>query len=253
MNVVGTVNLLDAILEAGVKALVHSSSAAVYAVPKESLITEETPCAPINPYGETKPVAERSIEWYARQHGLRAVSLRYFNAAGADPDGQLGEWHIPESHLIPRLLASALDESVSFEIYGTDYPTPDGTCTRVFVHVSDLADAHVLALRALLANGPTGVFNLGTGMGYSVREVIAEMRRHFLAANIKVLERDRRRGDPAMLVADPNRFARAFRWQPHRSDLRTIIKTAKGWALKMEAAASSSPRIMVLRKEHYWG
>jgi len=232
-NIAGTLKLLDAMVAARVGLLLYSSSAAIYGVPPKSPISEDTPCLPISPYGETKLAAERMIEWYGRAYGLKAVSLRYFNAAGADPEGDLGEWHEPETHLIPRLVTGALSGRCDCEVYGTDYPTPDGSCIRDFIHVSDLADAHVLALRRLLNDGPTGPFNLGTGRGYSVLEVVGAVLRVFPRVRARIVKTARRAGDPPILVADPSRFATHFDWRPTRSDLDTVIKTAAGWAERM--------------------
>jgi UDP-glucose-4-epimerase GalE len=246
VNVTGTLKLLEAMVPAAVRLLLYSSSAAVYGIPPKNPIPEDTACLPISPYGETKLAAERMIDWYARAHRLKAISLRYSNAAGADPEGELGEWHEPETHLIPRLVAGALDGRGDCEVYGTDYPTPDGTCIRDFIHVSDLADAHVLALRGLLNDGPTGAFNLGTGRGHSVLDVVDAVLRVFPRVQARIARTARRAGDPPVLVADPSRFARHFDWQPIPSDLDTVIKTAAGWAERMRhghfAAGGGSPR-----------
>lgn len=238
VNVAGTRNLLEAMRAAAVPLLVYSSSAAVYGIPETVPISEEEPCQPISPYGETKLEAERLIEDAGRRHGLRAISLRYFNAAGAD--GELGEWHVPETHLIPRALAAALTGAEPIEIYGTDYPTPDGTCRRDYMHVADVADFHLLALRGLLENGPTGVFNLGTGQAHSVREVLRVVAESCPGRRLEIRERERRPGDPPVLAADARRFREAFRWQPRRSELANIVTTARRWAAELCPARAGS-------------
>jgi UDP-arabinose 4-epimerase len=227
-NVVGTLNLLDAIREGGVRQLVFSSSCATYGEPATVPITEDLFQAPVNPYGESKLIAERMIRWYARVHGLSATSLRYFNAAGADPDGQVGERHEPETHLIPLAIGAALGHVPRLEIYGRDYPTPDGTAVRDYVHVSDLADAHV---RALERPGPPGemrVYNLGGGQGTSVREVVAAVER-VGGRRVPRVEVDRRPGDPPVLLAAIDKAKRELEWEPLRSRLEFIVDTAWRW------------------------
>ncbi len=227
-NVSGTLALLDALVECGVQKLVFSSSAAVYGEPKEVPIPEEHPLAPINAYGETKLVIERALAWYQHAHGLRWVALRYFNAAGAV--GAVGEDHRPETHLVPRLLDAALNPQSTFRIYGDDYPTPDGTCVRDYVHVRDIARAHILALRAL-PRIRGAVFNVGHGEGFSVKEVVRgveELTRRTLHVEVS----PRRPGDPAVLVASPEKITRDLGWKPRHSDLQGIIRSA--WAWKTE-------------------
>ena len=186
-----------------------------------------TPQHPINPYGETKLMVERALHWYGVAHELSSVSLRYFNAAGADPDGEIGEDHAPETHIIPLVIEAAMGRR-TFEIYGTDYPTRDGTCVRDYIHVSDLATAHVKALRYLMAAGETTALNLGTGEGFTVREII-EMVQLVSARAVPHRVAPRRAGDPAVLVADPNRAMSLLDWKPMVSDLELIVRTAWSW------------------------
>jgi UDP-glucose 4-epimerase len=224
VNVVGGLALLDAMRAAGVGLLVFSSSAAVYGEPAKQPIEEEDSPAPTNPYGETKLALERAIRWYAGAFGLRGVSLRYFNAAGAS--AQRGERHDPETHLIPIVLDVAAGRRDAVTIYGDDYPTRDGTCVRDYVHVLDLADAHVRALDALAAGAPGGVYNLGCGGdGYTVREVI-ETAAAVTGRRIKTRVGERRPGDPATLVAATGRITRELGWRAQRQDLRAIIGSA---------------------------
>jgi UDP-arabinose 4-epimerase len=213
---------------AGVQRIVFSSTCAVYGVPEMLPIRETTAKAPLNPYGDTKLAIERALHWYAAAYGMRYAALRYFNAAGADPDGEIGEDHEPETHLIPLVLRAALGRGGPIEIYGTDYPTPDGTAIRDYLHVSDLADAHLRALSHLAAGGDSAALNLGTGKGSSVREVIAAVER---IGGRKVPHREvaRRPGDPPELVADPALALAQLGWQPRHSDLDTIIRTALAW------------------------
>ena len=227
-NVVGSLGLLDAMREVGVGTIVFSSSAATYGTPQAVPIAEDHPQLPINPYGETKLAVERALRWYGEAYDLKWTALRYFNAAGADPDGEIGEAHDPEFHLIPLVLEAALDKRPPVKVFGTDYDTPDGTAIRDYIHVTDLAEAHVAALRYLLDGGASLAANLGTGQGYSVRQVLKAARR---AAGRPVPHEDapRRAGDPAVLVADPALALRSFAWTPARSDLDTILKTALAW------------------------
>ncbi len=227
-NLGGTLALLGAMRKAKVETIVVSSTCAVYGVPEHLPIRETTAKAPLNPYGETKLAIERALHWYAAAYGMRYAALRYFNAAGADPDGEIGEDHEPETHLIPRILRAALGRGGPVEIYGTDYPTPDGTAIRDYIHVTDLADAHVRALGHLAAGGDSAALNLGTGSGSSVREVIAAVER---IGGRKVPQREaaRRPGDPPELVADPALARSQLGWQPRHSDLDTIIGTALAW------------------------
>ncbi len=230
-NVVNTLHLLDAMLEAGVKRIVFSSSAATYGDPQKLPIPEDHPKEPVNPYGETKLAMERALQWYGNAYGLKWVALRYFNAAGADPEGELGESHDPEAHLIPLTLLAALGQRSHVEIYGTDYPTPDGTAVRDYIHVTDLADAHVRALDYLANGGKSRALNLGTGHGYSVREVINAVGK-LSSLSVPFREGPRRAGDPPVLVADARHAGTALGWKPQHSELETIIRDAWNWHSK---------------------
>ena len=227
-NVSNTQNLLDAMLQHGVKHFIFSSTAAIFGEPRASLINEQHQQRPINPYGRSKRMVEEMLLDYGTAYGLRSVSLRYFNAAGADPDGELGERHNPESHLIPLVLQAALGYRDRIAIYGNDYPTPDGTCVRDYIHVWDLCSAHLLALDHLLAGGQSDAFNLGNGIGFSVREVIDSARR-VTGRNIPMNVQDRRPGDPAMLVADSQKARRDLGWEPRYAALDQIITHAWAW------------------------
>ncbi len=224
-NSAGTLTLLEAMLAHGVKRIVFSSTAALFGDPERVPIDETHPLRPCNVYGESKLMSERMLEWFHRIHGLRYASLRYFNAAGAA--GELGEDHQPESHLIPLILQVALGQRAHVEIYGTDYPTPDGTCVRDYIHVSDLASAHLLALDALEKKGQL-LYNLGNGQGFSVREIIETARRITRHA-IPAVETARRAGDPAALVASSEKIRRELGWAPKQSDPETIIASAWEW------------------------
>lgn len=223
-NIGGAIALLNAMVTYGVWRFVFSSSAAVYGEPEAVPIPEEAPVRPLNPYGETKAAVERMLPWYERQAGLRYVSLRYFNAAGATE--MRGEDHRPETHLIPNVLAVALGQRPSIALFGSDYPTPDGTCIRDYVHVADLAEAHLLALT--MTESRSGVFNLGNGRGFSNREVI-ETARKVTGHAIPVREEPRRAGDPAALVASAERARRELGWEPRWTDLEDIIASAWRW------------------------
>ncbi len=228
-NIVNTLRLLDAMLEAGVKRIVFSSSAAVYGTPQTVPITEDHPKLPTSPYGETKLAMERALQWYGNAYGLKWIALRYFNAAGADPDGELGENHDPETHLIPLAIKAALGQRPPLDVYGTDYPTPDGTAIRDYIHVSDLADAHVRALDYLTAGGESRALNLGTGRGYSVREVIDTVGK---ISPVPFRDAPRRAGDPPALVADAGHAASVLGWKPQRSGLEAITQDAWNWHSK---------------------
>jgi len=227
-NLLSSLNLLDAMLEAGVRKFIFSSSAAVYGVPEETPIPETHPLNPANPYGQTKLMVERILRDYDRAYGLKSVSLRYFNAAGADPGGDMGEMHDPETHLIPNILLSLLGKRTRLGVFGDDFPTPDGTAVRDYIHVTDLAEAHVLALKALLAGGPSDTVNLGTNAGFSVLEVIREAEK-VTGRKIPYDIRPRREGDVAVLLASKDRAERTLGWKPRLSDLRTIVETAWHW------------------------
>lgn len=230
-NVVNTLHLLDAMKEAGVNRIVFSSSAATYGNPQQVPIPENHPKEPVNPYGETKLAMERALQWYGTAYGLKWMALRYFNAAGADIEGELGECHDPEAHIIPLTIKAALGERPHVEIYGTDYPTPDGSAVRDYVHVTDLGDAHVRALQHLTNGGDSRALNLGTGHGYSVREVIAEVGK-ISPRPVPFREGPRRAGDPPVLVADASHAGSVLGWKPQYSELKTIVKNAWDWHLK---------------------
>ena len=232
-NVKNTLNLLQAMLDNGVEYIVFSSSCATYGLPKHTPIIEEHPQKPINPYGRSKLMVEEILRDYSKAYGLKYVSLRYFNAAGADPECETGEWHEPETHLIPRVLDVALGNREAVEIYGTDYPTPDGTCIRDFIHVSDLAVAHVLALEYLKGGGVSEVFNLGNERGFSVKEVIntAEL---ITGKKLKTVEKERRPGDPPVLVSSSEKIKKVLGWNPKYHELSYIIQTAWEWHRKLK-------------------
>ena len=227
-NVAATLSLLVSMNQAGVRKIVFSSTAAVYGEPTVCPIQEDSPLQPTNVYGRTKLIIENMLADFAMAYGFSYVSLRYFNAAGALPTGGLGEDHNPESHLIPLILKTALGQRPSISVYGTDYPTPDGTCVRDYIHVTDLAAAHVLASEHLMAGGDSRCYNLGSQTGFSVREVI-EQARKVTGIDFPVTEAPRRSGDPAVLVASSARFQQDFSWQPQYSDLATILQTAWNW------------------------
>jgi UDP-glucose-4-epimerase GalE len=230
-NVLGSLNLLDAMRAAGVGRLVFSSTAAVYGAPVASPIPEDHPLAPINPYGATKLVVERMLADCDAAFGLRHVALRYFNAAGADPQGRIGEAHEPETHAIPLALEAAHGDPTAFAIFGTDYPTTDGTAVRDYIHVVDLAEAHVRALERLIGGGASLALNLGAGAGVSVRQVVAAVER-VTGVALEPKQSPRRAGDPPELVADPSRARAALGWIPKRSDLDTIVADAWAWRQK---------------------
>jgi len=227
-NVTYTLRLLDAMMDSWVKHIVFSSSCATYGIPASIPIREEHVQNPINPYGESKRMVERILGWYGEAYGLRWTALRYFNAAGADPDGELGEDHSPETHLIPLAIQAALEEKPAVEIYGTDYPTPDGTAIRDYTHVMDLAEAHVAALRHMLKSHENAAINLGTGSAHSVRQVVAAVE-HVSGRRVPVQEVQRRAGDPPELVADPAKARLILGWQTPYSSLENIVRTAWNW------------------------
>ena len=227
-NVVNTLNLLDAMVDNGVRDIVFSSTCASYGEPTKVPIAEDHPQNPVNPYGESKLTVEKILHWYQGAYGLRFAALRYFNAAGADPDGEIGEDHDPETHLIPLAIEAALGRGRELSIFGTDYPTPDGTAIRDYIHVLDLAEAHILALAQLGKGSEALRLNLGTGQGHSVREVISAVER---VTKLKVPAREvgRRAGDPPALVADARKAAEVLGWRPMYASLETIVEHAFRW------------------------
>lgn len=230
-NVVGTLTLLEAMVAAGVKKFVFSSTCAIYGMPKEIPMTENHPRDPLSPYADSKDMVEKILRDFDPAYGLKSVAFRYFNASGADPSGVLGEDHNPETHLIPLALLTALKKREFLSIFGTDYPTPDGTALRDYIHVSDLAQAHVLGLEYLLKGGESDVFNLGNGNGFSVREVI-ETAKQVTGREIAVKESDRRSGDAPILVGSSEKARKVLGWNPQYADLATIISHAWQWHQK---------------------
>ncbi len=229
-NVTGTLNLLDAAVDAGIKSFIFSSTCAVYGVPQFIPLTEEHPFRPINPYGATKLCVELALEAYSRAYGLNYVALRYFNAAGADEKGRTGEMHQPETHLIPNVLRAALGVAPAVQIFGDDYPTPDGTCIRDYIHVSDLADAHARALNYLTEGKSSTALNLGTGTGTSVKEII-EMVHKVTGREVPHHVVPRREGDPPVLLANAEKARQMLGWVPSRN-LETMVATAWDWLQK---------------------
>ena len=226
-NVLGGLSLLDAMRGAGVSRLVFSSTAAVYGEPAKQPIEETDPTAPTNTYGETKLAFERALRWYDTAHGMKYVSLRYFNAAGATD--RCGEFHAPETHLIPLVLQAAAGQRPEITVFGNDYPTPDGTCVRDYIHVVDLAQAHVLALHALVKGHPSSIYNLGCGgEGYSVKQVI-DCAHRVTGKTIPVRQGPRRAGDPAVLIASSARIVRELGWRPRHQQLDVIVESAWRW------------------------
>jgi len=228
-NVAGSLSLLTAMVRTGIKRLVFSSTAAVYGMPERLPIVETEPYAPLSAYGESKVMVEKLLHWFDQIHGLRSICLRYFNAAGADPAGRAGESHEPETHLIP-LLFRAIRTSVPVTLFGNDYATPDGTCIRDYIHVTDLARAHILAVEALSAGAVSGKFNAGTGRGFSVREVLRTVE-DVTGSAVPYEIGPRREGDPPLLVADSGNLQRDLGWNPQYSDIRTIVETAWRWEI----------------------
>lgn len=230
-NLAATLTLLQAMVRANVKHFIFSSTAAIYGDPVYVPIDEDHPKAAINPYGRSKWMVEQVLEDFDRAYGLKSVCLRYFNAAGADPGGQLGERHEPETHLIPLILQAAAGRRPTITVFGRDYDTPDGTCIRDYIHVADLAQAHALALNYLLDGGPSTAFNLGNGQGFSVQEVIDTARR-VTARDIAISEAPRRAGDPPRLVADASRARNLLYWQPRFASIEQIVAHAWAWEQK---------------------
>jgi UDP-glucose-4-epimerase GalE len=229
-NVAATISLFNAMLETGVKKLVFSSTAAAYGIPAKVPITEDEPYAPINPYGESKVMVEKMLEWLDKYREFRAIRLRYFNACGAEPEAGLGERHDPETHLIPLIL-KAVQTGEPVKVFGIDYPTPDGTCIRDYIHVSDLADAHIFAVEHLLNGGASDVFNVGTGHGKSVKEVLASVER-VTGKKPPFTVGPRREGDPPSLVADSSKLQTKLGWAPKRAELDKIVADAWQFAEK---------------------
>jgi len=227
-NVAGSLTLLEAMRDHGIGALVFSSTAAVYGAPQQDLMPESHPLLPINPYGASKLMIERMIEDFAAAHGLRFARLRYFNAAGADLEGEIGEAHEPETHAIPLALLTALGRRPHFDVFGVDYPTPDGSAVRDYIHVADLAAAHMLALRRLLDGGASMTLNLGTGEGHSVLALVAAVER-VTGKTLSVRRTARRAGDPSRLVADASAAMSELGWRPAMPELETIVATAWNW------------------------
>ncbi len=227
-NVANTLNLLDVMREFDVKHCIFSSSCVTYGVPLAIPLTEDHLQHPINPYGKTKLMVEQILRDFDSAYGLSHVNLRYFNAAGADPDGEIGEKHDPETHLIPLVLYAAQGKREDVKILGTDYNTPDGTCIRDYIHVTDLADAHLRGLQYLMNGGKSDSFNLGNGKGFSVREVI-ETAKRVTGKGIKAISSERRAGDPPVLIGSSDKAKQILNWKPNYTDLSTIIETAWNW------------------------
>lgn len=224
-NVANMLNLLEALHESNIQPIVFSSSCTTYGIPERVPISEDFPQSAISPYGESKLMGEKMLKWFGECYGMGWVALRYFNASGADPEGEIGEVHDPETHLIPLVIDAALGKRPPVKIFGTDYPTPDGTAIRDYIHVMDLADAHVRALQYLLEGGPSTAFNLGTGHGNSVREVIAAVER-VGSCKVPAEEAPRRAGDPPALVADPAKAHTVLGWEALHKDINQIVETA---------------------------
>ena len=243
-NVVSTVNLLDCLVRNDVKVIVFSSTCAVYGTPDTLPVSEDADKNPLSPYGESKRMIEQMLPWYSTAHGMRWAALRYFNAAGADVEGQIGEYHLPETHLIPLVIDAALGLREHVDVMGTDYPTPDGTAIRDYIHVSDLAEAHIRALQMLVdqqtACGLT--LNLGTGKGHSVREIVDAVTE---ISNHKVPVRfvQRRDGDPPHLYADPTRAKSLLGWTPRHSNLETIVESALRWHVSRSQRIKDAERV----------
>ncbi|MGD8851594.1 MAG: UDP-glucose 4-epimerase GalE [Gammaproteobacteria bacterium] len=238
-NVVNAINLLDVMREFDVRYFIFSSSCATYGMPRQVPVTEDHPQEPINPYGRTKLMVEKILEDYGHAYGMKHISLRYFNAAGADPEAEIGERHEPETHLIPLALYAALGRTPGISIYGTDYPTDDGTCIRDYIHVNDLADAHIKALEYLRDSGQSAAFNLGNDTGYSVRSVIDHVRR-VSQKDFTVVEKKRRPGDPPVLISSSSRAASTLGWRPQFPDIDSIIETAWNWHCREDNSSAES-------------
>lgn len=231
-NVVNTMNLLNVMLKHDVKKFIFSSTCATYGIPQKIPLTENHPQNPINPYGWTKLMVERILKDYDTAYGLKSVILRYFNASGADESGIIGEWHNPETHLIPLILDAAMGKREDIKIFGTDYDTPDGTCIRDYIHVTDLADAHILSFEYLNKNNQSNQFNLGNGQGFSVKEVIESVKR-VTGRNFNVTQTQRREGDPAILIGSSKKAKDTLGWDPQYVNIDKIIETAWNWHQKL--------------------
>lgn len=241
-NTMGSLSILEAMRASGVENIVVSSTAAVYGEPETVPIDENSPSAPVNPYGASKAMMERLLDDFETAHGIRSAALRYFNAAGADPEGEVGERHNPETHLIPRVFMAAEGEIPSLKLFGDDYPTPDGTCVRDYIHVCDLAEAHILAMEKLAAGARGIKANLGTGHGYSVRQIIDESRR-VIGKDIPYSISPRRAGDSPSLVAGVERAKDIMGWQAKYSSLENIISTAWNWFLQDREHRRNLPQL----------
>ena len=227
-NLVATLNLLQAMLRHNVKKIIFSSTASVYGMAKEMPVTEETPTGPINPYGESKLAVEKVLKWFDVAYGMKHVVFRYFNVAGAHESGKIGEDHHPESHLLPNIIKVAQGKRPAMDLFGDDYPTPDGTCVRDYVHVMDLVDAHILGLKRLDTVGESALYNLGSGGGFSNKELIAEVKR-VSGIDFPVNVKERRPGDPPTLVASSDKAKAELGWNPTRTNIENVIKTAWKW------------------------
>ena len=232
-NVTNTQVLLDAMVEHGIKSFIFSSTAATFGEPEYIPIDEKHPQKPINPYGHSKLMVEQILADFDHAYGLKSVSLRYFNAAGADADGELGERHIPETHLVPLVLQAASGRRDNIAIFGTDYDTPDGTCVRDYIHINDLCSAHLLGLEHLVEGGESKAYNMGNGQGYSIKEVI-DVAKKVTGTDFEVKLGERRDGDPAKLVADSSLLQKELGWSPQYADLETIIRHAWEWEQKYQ-------------------
>jgi len=232
-NVCNTQTLLDAMLDHGIRSFIFSSTAATFGEPEYTPIDEAHPQKPINPYGHSKLMVEQILQDYDHAYGLKSVSLRYFNAAGADPEGELGERHIPETHLIPLVLQAASGRRDSITVFGTDYDTEDGTCVRDYIHINDLCSAHLLGLEHLVAGGNSRAYNMGNGQGYSIKQVI-DVAKQVTGNDFAVQIGERRSGDPARLVADSSLLQKELGWKPEHTDLESIIRHAWAWEQKYD-------------------
>lgn len=240
-NFIGSLNLVEAMCNVGVKRLVFSSTCATYGIPNTPVLAEDHPQSPINPYGESKLMVEKMLRDFRQSHGLQSVALRYFNAAGADVESEIGEDHDPETHLIPCVMLSLLGKMPPLTIFGEDYPTPDGTCIRDYIHVKDLARAHILALEKLMSGVPMApAYNLGTGQGISVRQIIDGVET-LTGKKVPLSVGPRRAGDPPQLVADPSLAFKDLGWKAEHSELKNLLETAWGWHCKHHLGESGGP------------